>query len=283
MEFSVFYRKIIACAIAFTAAIVLKERIKLTKKELLFSISVGFFAIFVQYMFTYRVSTMIISGFIACIGATSILTSEILSSMVHKQKISIKKILIGLIGIAGVALLMHKSFQNYDPNQSKQLITGIILATLLSISNVISGIIINKYPEIYNNIPKMTFMATTYLFACILFLIIGLFKTKGVWAPIPKDIKYISSLVYLSIFASFFAFWAFYYLSNKIGPTKTSYYTIINPVIAMILSSIFEPFDWDLISIIGIFIIASSAYIGLKQKDKKQLTLPFSTNKTSQS
>ncbi|MEN9782652.1 MAG: hypothetical protein RL208_805 [Pseudomonadota bacterium] len=268
-EFSVFYRKIIACAISFFVAIMLKERLVLTKKELLFSISVGFFAIFVQYMFTYRVSTMLISGFISCIGATSLLTSEIISSMVHKHRISIKKILIGLIGIAGVALLMHKSFQNSQSIEGdKQMLTGIILATLLSISNVISSIIINKYPEIYNKIPKMTFMATTYLFSCILFLAIGLFKTNGVWVPIPRDIGYISSLIYLSVFASFFAFWAFYYLSNKIGPTKTSYYTIINPVIAMILSSIFEPFDWDLISIIGIFIITSSAYIGLKQKDK---------------
>jgi drug/metabolite transporter (DMT)-like permease len=66
---------------------------------------------------------------------------------------------------------------------------------------------------------------------------------------------YIGSLLYLSIFGSIIAFTCYLTLLGKIGADKAAYVTLIIPVIALILSTIFEEYTWTLYAFIGVALI----------------------------
>jgi len=61
--------------------------------------------------------------------------------------------------------------------------------------------------------------------------------------------------LYLSIFGSIIAFTCYLTLLGKIGADKAAYVTLIIPVIALILSTIFEEYTWTLYAFVGVALI----------------------------
>ncbi|RYZ78717.1 MAG: EamA family transporter, partial [Proteobacteria bacterium] len=84
--------------------------------------------------------------------------------------------------------------------------------------------------------------------------------------------KFIVSLAYLSIFGSVIAFGAYLSLVGRIGAEKAAYSSVLNPIIALILSSFFESFHWSLPVAIGIALCLIGNVITL-WKPKKRATV----------
>ena len=70
-----------------------------------------------------------------------------------------------------------------------------------------------------------------------------------------RQLKQPTSLLYLSIFGSIIAFTCYLTLLGKIGADKAAYVTLIIPVIALILSTIFEEYTWTLYAFVGVALI----------------------------
>ncbi len=75
----------------------------------------------------------------------------------------------------------------------------------------------------------------------------------------------VSSLLYLSIFGSIVAFSCYLTLVGKIGADKAAYVTLIFPIIALILSTIFEGYTWTLYALIGVVFILLGNLLVLKK------------------
>ena len=56
--------------------------------------------------------------------------------------------------------------------------------------------------------------------------------------------SYVASLLYLAVFGTVIAFATYYVLLNDMGPEKASYVIVLFPIVAVVLSSIFEDFTW---------------------------------------
>ena len=67
--------------------------------------------------------------------------------------------------------------------------------------------------------------------------------------------SYVSSLLYLSVFGSVVAFWAYLTLLGRIGANKAGYTTIAFPVIAIILSVIYEDLKITLPLLFGVVLV----------------------------
>jgi drug/metabolite transporter (DMT)-like permease len=83
--------------------------------------------------------------------------------------------------------------------------------------------------------------------------------------------SYLGSLIYLALFGSVIAFGAFLTVLGRIGPDKAGYISLVYPVIAVIISSFFESFQFSLTTFIGITVILLGNLIAVgKIKFKKQ-------------
>ena len=69
------------------------------------------------------------------------------------------------------------------------------------------------------------------------------------------------------------AFWAYLTLVSRIGANKAAYATVMFPVVALTLSSIFEGYDWELLGIVGLILVLSgnAILLGLEKNLRRVL------------
>lgn len=83
--------------------------------------------------------------------------------------------------------------------------------------------------------------------AVILAFLIGLTGT-----PFAPDARYLAPLVYLSIVGSAVAFTVYLLLVTRIGSAQAGYTTVLFPVVAISLSTLFEGYRWDMMAGTGL-------------------------------
>ena len=66
---------------------------------------------------------------------------------------------------------------------------------------------------------------------------------------------YVLSLLYLAVFASVFGFGCYLTLLGRIGADRAAYASVVFPVVALGLSSLFEGFQWTILALAGVALI----------------------------
>ncbi len=80
---------------------------------------------------------------------------------------------------------------------------------------------------------------------------------------------YVVSLIYLSVFGSIIAFSAYLTLLGRIGAHKAGYAVVMFPVVALILSTLFEGLSIDLPIIVGTVLVLAGNVFVLKGTESK--------------
>jgi drug/metabolite transporter (DMT)-like permease len=62
---------------------------------------------------------------------------------------------------------------------------------------------------------------------------------------------YLGGILYLGVLASAVAFTCYFAVIRAIGPARAAYSSVITPVLAMILSTVFEHYHWTLLAASG--------------------------------
>jgi drug/metabolite transporter (DMT)-like permease len=71
---------------------------------------------------------------------------------------------------------------------------------------------------------------------------------------LPTEPRYLAAMVYLAIFGSVIAFTAYLTLVGRIGASKAAYATVLFPLVALSLSTLYEGFVWQTVSVVGVLI-----------------------------
>jgi drug/metabolite transporter (DMT)-like permease len=79
-----------------------------------------------------------------------------------------------------------------------------------------------------------------------------------------SSLSYIGSLVYLSAFGSVVAFYCFLTLVGRIGADKAANVAMLMPVIALILTTIFEGYRWTAPAAFGAVLVMIGNYLALR-------------------
>lgn len=78
--------------------------------------------------------------------------------------------------------------------------------------------------------------------------------------------SYVGGLLYLGIIASAVAFTLYYGLIRTIGPAKAAYNGVVVPVIAMLLSTLFEDYRWSPLAGAGAALALAGLVVALKAR-----------------
>ena len=112
--------------------------------------------------------------------------------------------------------------------------------------------------------PSIQTIAYAMFYGSIVTLVITRFR--GTELLFETSFSYISSLLYLSIFGSIFAFVSYLKLLEKVGPGRAGYVGVVMPVLALIISTIFENLEWQYDLIMGLPILIIGAVLVINQK-----------------
>jgi drug/metabolite transporter (DMT)-like permease len=78
--------------------------------------------------------------------------------------------------------------------------------------------------------------------------------------------RYVASLAYLALFGSALAFGAYLTLMRRIGADRAAYTAVAIPVVALLLSSVFEQLSWQLTSVIGVALCLAGNVLMLRRR-----------------
>ncbi|MBV1894973.1 MAG: DMT family transporter [Rhodobacteraceae bacterium] len=152
------------------------------------------------------------------------------------------------IGLLGLTLVFAEDLADLQGQGKFPAILLCIAATYLaSLGNMMSKTLQRQGISVTGaNGWGMTYGALTLL------VIVLLFDQP---VRFPTSLTFLSSLAFLVIFGSVIAFWSYLTLLGRVGADKAAYAMVVFPIWSLIISWMFEGFEWTPVKIIGVGII----------------------------
>jgi len=102
-------------------------------------------------------------------------------------------------------------------------------------------------------------------------IMFGIALFNGAEITFEASLSYTASLLFLALFGSVVAFGSYLTLLGKIGPDRAAYVTVLFPVIALILSFLFERMIWTPSHFIGVILVLFGNIVALSKNLKVRL------------
>ena len=260
---SIFYRFFIASIIVFIFLILSNKKMSFNLHQHLSFLLLGVTLFSLNYIFFYLANTYLISG-IVTIAFSTILIMNILGERIYfKIKSSKETLFAAGFGIVGILIIFGNELLNFKLEDKTHI--GIILSFIATFWASTGNLIHQKNSK--DKIPFIQSIAYGMLYGSIFTLIVA--KFRGAEFVFDDSFSYISSLLYLSIIGSIVAFYLYLKLLGRIGSARAGYIGVIMPIIALIISTIFEGLQWTNNLIFGLPVLIFGCVLILNQKLKK--------------
>jgi drug/metabolite transporter (DMT)-like permease len=214
----------------------------------------------VNYWLVYLAEIHLPSGLVAVVFSSIIFLNIINGAIFLGSKIRLYVVYGALIGILGIILVFKEElfYFSLSSENSFSFLLAIIAALLASLGNITSAFVQKKkLPVIQTNAFAMFYGPLFMLLICLL---------MGKQFTFDFSLSYVGSLLYLTIFGSIIAFSSYLTLLGNIGADKSAYVTLVIPVIALILSTIFEDYVWNMYALSGVLFILAGNFIILRKR-----------------
>ncbi len=256
---SVFYRFFLSSIIILVFCVLKKINLRFSLKEHFFIAALGISLFNINYVLFYLSTVHLISGFVA-LCFSSILFLNVINNIIFKGKFpKIMTLVGGFIGTLGLLFIFYDEIINFEFSKGTSIgiLLGVLATYFASIGNLISE---------YTSKIKLNVIAVTgygMLYGSILLLIYLL--VTGIELNFDLSYRYVFSLLYLAIFGSVFGFILYLSVIKNIGANDAAYIAIIMPLIALIISTIFESLEWDLNLYVGAILVLFGNILILKR------------------
>jgi drug/metabolite transporter (DMT)-like permease len=259
---SVFYRFLIAAIIIFVYLIYKKKNLKFSLNQHIWFLFFGICLYSLNYVFFYLSNTYLISAFPAVVFSTVVIMNILGEGFYFKKKPSLKTLLGAAIGMIGIMIIFNEEIFNFSLANGTHV--GLFLA-LLGTFCASTGNMVHQR-NLNNNFPLIPTLAYAMLYGSLVTLSIT--QIKGTVLLFEYSFSYIASLAYLSIVGSIFAFIFYLRLLEKVGAGRAGYVGVVMPVLALLISTVFENLEWQQDLIIGLPILIIGAVLVINQKIK---------------
>lgn len=255
-EVSIFYRYVAASLLLFAWSKYRRLSLQFGLRDHGWFILLGLLIFGLNYVLAYRAQIYITSALTA-IAFSAIVWMNILNArLFFGIKAQVRTLAGSLLGVAGIIILFAPLVE--DVSFTDSVFFGSVLAVLgaitASFGNMASqGAQMRGLPVVQSNAWGMFYGAVF----------------TGIWSVIAghpfifdASAGYVISLAYLSIFGSIIAFGAYLTLLGRIGAHKAGYAMVMFPVVALVLSMLFEGLHLSLSIVVGtLLVIAGNVFV----------------------
>lgn len=252
-------RFFIAGVLMIGLAIFYKQKLCISKKELLNSVAASFFfMVYGNGVFVWALK-YVDSGFGALLASTQPLFVLFLLKLIDRKPFQ-KKSLIGVaLGMFGMFLLVNQ----------RELTTP--EGSLLGIFMILTCVLSWSYGSVYVSkaeLPKSFLVSTGYqMLAASFILLTGSFSINEHWSsPLTWSSNVQIAMLMLIIFGGVVAFTAFNYLLKVVSPEKVATSAYVNPVIALFMGWYFLDEKLTTQSLIASLILLTGVYFITSRK-----------------
>lgn len=202
-----------------------------------------------NYLIFYHATALLTSGLIAVVFSSVMFMNMFNQALFLKRRVEPVVLLGAVLGLIGIALVFWSEISTTATSSDvmRGLLLSVVATYLASVGNIVSAR--NQQaglPVIQTNALGMGYGALVMLVYALLL---------GSTFNYDFSLHYSISLLYLALFGSILAFGAYLTLIGRIGADRAAYATVIFPIVALVISSWFEDFDWSLPALAGVGLV----------------------------
>lgn len=206
----------------------------------------GLLTFSINYLLVYKATTLLPSGLVAVAGSVLSLMNVLNARIFLKQPIRPPALIGGLMGFAGVVLLFSPEFDGVS--LAGPALLGLGLMMLSNYSASAGNMVVSRARKA--GLPLIATTGWSMLIGALLML--ALAAATGASFKVDPTPAYILSLLYLSLFGSIAAFLSYFALLGRIGADRSGYVAIMTPVVALLISTLFEGYHWTPAAVAGL-------------------------------
>lgn len=246
---AVFWRFFISAIVLFAFVVMSRKLQKLATHDHLFCLLQACCIFGFNFVCFYYAVQYISSGLEAVIFSMAVIFNTINAKVFFAQQISSRFYPAALFGLFGIIALFWHDVMGTTLNSNTLIGIGLcILGTYgFSLGNMIS----TRHQK--QGLDIFTTNAYAMLYGSLLMALISWFKHDNFFPSMSGSS--VSALLYLAIFGSVIGFTAYFYLVGRIGAGKAAYSTLLFPLVALVISTIWEGYHWQMNAVIGVILI----------------------------
>jgi drug/metabolite transporter (DMT)-like permease len=205
----------------------------------------GSFLYGVSYICVYHAERHIVSGLVAVGYSASPLVTGLGAHAMFGLRVTARFLIGGLLGLAGVALMFWTEFGKAAGSQDAVLgVQFTIAAVLLS---AVGSLAASRNRT--HGLPFWPSLGFGMLYGAAITVVVAL--VQGHSFALPSVASWWLSLFYLALAGSVLTFACFLTLQERIGPGPTASIGVMTPLLALLVSLVFENFQPDLLTLTG--------------------------------
>lgn len=247
---TVFYRFALAAFIMFVLLFLTKTPRRYAFKEHAGFLALGVCMFSINYLLFYiSIGYGLTTGLEAVIFSLLPLGNIINARLVYKDRMTPSILSGALVGITGIILIFSSELGALftQPRILRGVALSLVATYIASLGNMAARHLHARH------INSMASTAWGMTYGAIILCVIAFVTTPHF--RFSTSPSFLISYAYLTVFASVIAFWAYMSLLGRIGASRTAYAAILFPVMALVLSSIFEHYQWTGWAMVGVLLV----------------------------
>ncbi|MEE4264231.1 MAG: EamA family transporter [Desulfobacteraceae bacterium] len=245
---SVGYRFCLASLILLTYCILRHKRLAFRRRDHLFMAIQGFSLFGLGYCMSYLATSYLTSGLVAVVYSTIMMWNILNLRIFFGQAIAWRAFGGGILGLSGICIVFWHDLSAFTATRGLVgLCMALIGAYLSSLGNVVGA----RNARV--GVPVT--QANAYGMAYGGLLTLAIHFGGGGELVMDWSAGYLAPMLYLTVFGSVVAFGCYMLLIGRIGAEYAAYVTLLMPIIALLLSTLFEDFLWNSNAAFGVVIV----------------------------
>ena len=255
---SVAWRFFAASALIFLVCRLIGVSSRLTGVQHRWAVLQGVSLFGLNYCLFYIATGYLTTGLIAVSFSTMVIWNILGAGLWFKSQVPMRVVVGACVGFCGVVLLFMPDV--FDLTYGPAEIGAIFLCFLATLCASFGNLVNARNQKAGIGLWQGNAWGMLYGAIATLGMAIGLGK------PLAFDFSwpYVTSLAYLVVFGSVAAFGAYLALLHRAGPEKAAFASLLFPVVALTISTVFEDYQWSVEAVLGVALILGGNRLALK-------------------
>jgi drug/metabolite transporter (DMT)-like permease len=259
-EVSVFWRFVLAASIMMAWARFRGHNLSFRGQDHLRFAGLGALIFSTNFTLFYYGAAILPSGLLAVIFSTASIFNLFLGLVLFGQRPNPVALGAGLLGFLGIGLMFWPKLAGAEFNTEAAF--GLVMCIGGTLSFCLGNMLSADTQRRGIGVTPATAWGMVY---GMIFL--GAFSLlRGQSFAIEMSFNYIGSLIYLAVVASVIAFASYLTLLGRIGSARAGYATVLFPVVALTLSTIFEGYHWTPVAATGLLCVLGGNVMMLRAR-----------------
>ena len=246
---AVFWRFLLASVLMLVILKLIKRLRPLDKQDHLFCLLQGCCVFGFNFVCFYHAAAWISSGLESVIFSMAVLYNALNSWIFFRQRPPFRLLPAAVLGLGGIVALFWNDIQAAHP--APQLLWGVGLSALGTLGFSLGNMISTRHQRRQRDV--LTTNSYAMFYGAIMMAILAVLNGDSL-AP-TFNLQWLGSMSYLAIFGSVLGFGAYFTLVGRIGASQAAYSTLLFPLVALTLSTIYEGYQWHNNAIVGLVMI----------------------------